>query len=474
MKCIMTRRLLLSAVAAVIALGADGPRLEGYTAGAYKWDSDSVSYFVNPRNKWVPESAAVAAFQMAADGWSQQSQANVQLVYAGYTSGSSLTMNRKNEVFFRDSSNGSYIAETYYWWDGAGRLIDADVVLYEGKYKFFAFSGCSNGIYIESVGIHEFGHMLGLLHSSVSGATMAPKMPGSCDRTQLELDPDDIAGIEAMYPPAAKVSAPAAPSKLTAAESSASPTSSLVLSWQDNASDETGYGVERSLDGTTFSAIAQLGASATSYTDGGLASGTLYHYRVAAFNAGGISYSNIASGQTRAATNTAPSVAIANPSDGASYPDNVAITFSGVASDTQDGDITATLAWTSSLAGAIGTGGSFSKTLSAGTHVITAQATDGGGLTGTGTVTMTITSGVSGPVLTAAGYKVKGEQKVDLTWSGLHATSVDVYRNGSQVGVVSNSGAWTDHINRKGGGAYTYTVCAAGTATCSNQVTVSF
>ena len=29
-------------------------------------------------------------------------------------------------------------------------------------------------------------------------------------------------------------------------------------------------------------------------------------------------------------------------------------------------------------------------------------------------------------------------------------------------------------INRKGGGSYTYQVCEAGTATCSNQATVTF
>ncbi len=76
--------------------------------------------------------------------------------------------------------------------------------------------------------------------------------------------------------------------------------------------------------------------------------------------------------------------------------------------------------------------------------------------------------------LTAKGYKVKGTQRVDLTWSGATSTSVDVHRNGENVVTTANDGFHTDNINRKGGGTYTYKVCQAGTTTCSNEATVSF
>ena len=110
--------------------------------------------------------AAISAVQQAAAGWSQQSRANIQLVYAGTTTGSSLTLNSKNEVFFRNGSNGGNVAETYYWWDGTGKLVDADIVFYEGSYHFYTGSGCSAGIYVENVAIHEFGHVLGLGHTA--------------------------------------------------------------------------------------------------------------------------------------------------------------------------------------------------------------------------------------------------------------------------------------------------------------------
>ena len=91
--------------------------------------------------------------------------------------------------------------------------------------------------------------------------------------------------------------------------------------------------------------------------------------------------------------------------------------------------------------------------------------TDPGGGTG---------GGVTYPIaLTARGYKVKGVQSVDLTWTGTTA-AVDVYRDGTVIGSGSG-GAYTDDLNRKGSGSYTYRVCEAGsTATCSADVTVVF
>lgn len=93
-----------------------------------------------------------------------------------------------------------------------------------------------------------------------------------------------------------KASAPAAPSNLTAAATS---TSQINLSWTDNSSDETGFYVERSTDGTNFTQIASLGANTTSYPNTGLTGGTKYYYRVRAYNTTGNSaYSNVANAST--------------------------------------------------------------------------------------------------------------------------------------------------------------------------------
>jgi subtilisin family serine protease len=76
--------------------------------------------------------------------------------------------------------------------------------------------------------------------------------------------------------------------------------------------------------------------------------------------------------------------------------------------------------------------------------------------------------------LTASGYKVKGYQRTDLNWNGATSTNVDVFRNGARITTTTNDGFYTDNINKKGSGSYTYKVCEAGTSTCSNEAKVIF
>jgi serine protease len=74
-----------------------------------------------------------------------------------------------------------------------------------------------------------------------------------------------------------------------------------------------------------------------------------------------------------------------------------------------------------------------------------------------------------------AQYKVQGQQRVDLSWSGATSNSIDIYRNNVLIATVPNiPGFHTDNIGARGKGTYTYRVCGAGTQNCSNQVTVKF
>jgi hypothetical protein len=177
---------------------------------------------------------------------------------------------------------------------------------------------------------------------------------------------------------------------------------------------------------------------------------------------------------TVASSNTAPSVTISSPATGTSYASGTAVSFSGSASDTQDGSLTAALAWTSTIDGAIGTGGAFTKVLTAGNHTIKATVTDSGGMTTVRQISVTVNAPSSGGgTLTAKGRKNKGSQAVDLSWNGVSGSSLDVYRNSTKW-TTPNDGTETDAINKKGGGSYTYKVCTVGTSTCSNTVTVVF
>jgi subtilisin family serine protease len=78
----------------------------------------------------------------------------------------------------------------------------------------------------------------------------------------------------------------------------------------------------------------------------------------------------------------------------------------------------------------------------------------------------------SGFVLSANAYKVKGLQKVDLTWIGASG-AVDIFRDGVFKATDAAS-PYTDNINAKGAGSYRFKVCNTGTSTCSNEVLVVF
>ncbi|MEP6779421.1 MAG: S8 family serine peptidase, partial [Gemmatimonadaceae bacterium] len=94
-----------------------------------------------------------------------------------------------------------------------------------------------------------------------------------------------------------------------------------------------------------------------------------------------------------AIANQSPTATIAQPGP-ISVLQNTVITFAGSGNDPEDGGLSgASLTWTSSRDGVIGSGTSFStSTLSVGVHTITLTAKDSKGLTGTATKTVTITA----------------------------------------------------------------------------------
>lgn len=152
---------------------------------------------------------------------------------------------------------------------------------------------------------------------------------------------------------------------------------------------------------------------------------------------------------------------------------DLACSFDGTGSSDPDGDAL-THAWDFGD-GSNGSGSTVSHTFAAGgSYTVTLTVSDGA-LSDSDAQTVTVSeSGGGGIQLSATGYKVQGQWTTDLTWAGATATDVDVYRDGTVITTTPNDGAHTDRTNFKGGGSLTYRICEAGTATCSNEVTVNF
>jgi hypothetical protein len=90
---------------------------------------------------------------------------------------------------------------------------------------------------------------------------------------------------------------PAAPTKLALTVVSKS---QINLSWLDNSSNESGFLIERSLDGINFIQVAMVGPNTKSWSATGLLANTRYYFRIRAWNSGGnSSYSSIANAKTK-------------------------------------------------------------------------------------------------------------------------------------------------------------------------------
>ncbi len=125
---------------------------------------------------------------------------------AGSVSGFSLGDGRVM-LNFRDpvgACTGNCLAATFTGYyqrrsNGTYRITDADIVTnYAGFSWASAGEACSSEIYVEGVRVHEVGHMLGLAHSNVSGATMFPTV-AFCSNAPASLATDDINAINDLY-----------------------------------------------------------------------------------------------------------------------------------------------------------------------------------------------------------------------------------------------------------------------------------
>jgi matrixin len=204
----MRMKLSTALVASVVAFGTVlSTGAHAYTLLGYSWAQSPVPYYINPANMDLPTAAIEPAIRAGADAWRLQSGASFSFAFAGYSTQATNTNDGINLIMFRNASSGSAIATTYTWFS-AGHLIDADMVFWDAGFQFFTgTSGCSNGFYIEDVATHEFGHALGLGHSTVVSATMYPSI-SYCSQQSRTLDPDDIAAVLSLYPPSATPPSP--------------------------------------------------------------------------------------------------------------------------------------------------------------------------------------------------------------------------------------------------------------------------
>lgn len=117
---------------------------------------------------------------------------------------------------------------------------------------------------------------------------------------ELASSTDDLTNTSAIddFLVADLVTGPAAPTSLSGTESSGN----INLTWTDNASDETGFVLERKRGGGNYYQIATPAANATSASDTDVDPGYTYTYRIKAVNGGGSSTYATSSGVAMSGT----------------------------------------------------------------------------------------------------------------------------------------------------------------------------
>jgi hypothetical protein len=110
-----------------------------------------------------------------------------------------ITVSTENATAFGTSESPG---RTRVFYDSGGAIVEADIAL--NPTQLFSTDGTFGTYDLESTFTHEVGHLLGLEHSAIIGATMQPRQAkngvyGLPAFTQRTLSEDDEAGARALY-----------------------------------------------------------------------------------------------------------------------------------------------------------------------------------------------------------------------------------------------------------------------------------
>jgi hypothetical protein len=172
---------------------------------ACAWDRRNLSYqFGTPGASMItadlPQGVVINAIRRALNTWAG---AGVGLTFRVITGGD-IAIDADIRIEWRPAEDpdhsmvGGSVAHSDYPPGCSFVTTDYPKPLHFDESETWVDGAVSGGIDIETVALHELGHLLGLKHSDVAGSVMWPTV--SENFTLRTLQADDLAGIRALYP----------------------------------------------------------------------------------------------------------------------------------------------------------------------------------------------------------------------------------------------------------------------------------
>jgi hypothetical protein len=199
---------------------SEGPCDESSTKPALFWDRSCVTYTFNDQTfkRLVPmtEGDIRTAFSTSFQSWADVQCPNAkkfpflvaQNPKVTATNVAEFVYDKPNETVVAVREATEWLAEstdhqanalavTMIWHDKhTGEILDVDIEMNKGTWQFSNCDrGCSNSqVDLQNTITHEAGHLLGLGHSSVAGATMQARTSRSPEISKRSLEDDDKQG----------------------------------------------------------------------------------------------------------------------------------------------------------------------------------------------------------------------------------------------------------------------------------------
>ena len=140
-------------------------------------------------------------------------------------------------------------------------------------------------------------------------------------------------------------------------------------------------------------------------------------------------------------SNSAPSISIISPSDGANQDVNSTTTLTATANDQEDGNLDSIIQWSSSIDGDLGVGSSIVIQLTAGTHSISAAVVDSGNLSSAISISYQVTTTDTLPSVAITAPSDGGNQPEGQT------TLLTASASDSEDGNLNNNIEWNSDLD---------------------------